>query len=186
LKQYPEGGDDEVSSDIAWPILQFLSQQLEYEEKSPSKIHDVFEDFLIACSCKKPSELFEISNQFNAREFSFFLRNVCAFEVLAESFWFESQDEIAVERISICEWLIENDPDNRRIDQDEIAEISRIRAVRELTHHAERSRIFVDTDAIIESLPKTIIDRATRCMTLGMLKDVNAWQRAQFLLRLWI
>jgi tetratricopeptide (TPR) repeat protein len=173
LKQYPEGGDDEVSSDIAWPILQFLSQQLEYEEKSPSKIHDVFEDFLIACSCKKPSELFEISNQFNAREFSFFLRNVCAFEVLAESFWFESQDEIAVERISICEWLIENDPDNRRIDQDEIAEISRIRAVRELTHHAERSRIFVDTDAIIESLPKTIIDRATRCMTLGMLKDVS-------------
>jgi tetratricopeptide (TPR) repeat protein len=176
LTQYPEGGDDEVSSDIAWPILHFLSQQLEYEERSPSRLHDVFEDFLIACSCKKPSELLKISSQFNNREFSFFLRNVCAFEVLAESFWFESQDEIALERISLCEWLIENDPENRRIDQAEIAEISRILAIRELTHHAERSRIFVDTDAIIESLPKTILDRATRCMTLGMLKDVSLRQ----------
>ncbi len=101
---------------------------------------------------------------------------MCAFEVLAESFWFESQDEIALERISLCEWLIENDPENRRIDQAEIAEISRILAIRELTHHAERSRIFVDTDAIIESLPKTILDRATRCMTLGMLKDVSLRQ----------
>lgn len=171
LSQYPDGGDSVVSRDIAWPILFAIAQLHEHRARDTRELHDVLEDFLSAWEVQRPSQLLSAESEFRHEELVYLLREVCVPPILVESIWFDSQDELMQERLRLCTWLSSADSPRRTEYQDEIADLSRAAAIMELTHKAERSRIYVDTEGIARNLPKTTVDRAHRCLALGKLRE---------------
>ena len=171
LSKYPKDGDSDISSDIAWPILFSIAQIESYCPHNYRLLHDILDDFLSSRDLQKPSELLDNISIFNLSELVYLLRNVCIPEVLLESIWYDNQEALMQERLQLCDWLAEVDPANQTDYQNEITELSRVAAIRELTHKAERSRIYVDTNRIFEQLPKSIISQAERCLALGSLRE---------------
>lgn len=171
LAQYPERGDHQVSSDIAWPILFGIAQDLHYIPRNPALLHDILEDFLNARGFRRPSELLVESGRFPRSELTVLLKRVCVPTILEESVWYDSQHELEQERIRICDWLSETDQGERAVYQAEIAELIRAATIRDLTQKAERARIYVDTAAILEHLPQAVNDRTARCVSFIGLQD---------------
>lgn len=171
LSQYPEGGDATISRDIAWPVLFSFAQELGCRPTSYGELHDTLEDFLSVHGYRRPSELLKSETEFANDELVHLIRFICTPEVLSESIWFTNQEELFQERLLLCSWLSNNDPENRSEYQAEMAKHSRVAAIRDLTHRAERSRIYVDTDGIAKSLTRSIADRAHRSLALVKLSD---------------
>jgi hypothetical protein len=171
LSQYPEGGDPTLSSDIAWPILFSIAQREGHRARQVEELHDVLDDFLSYWNLQRPSEMFGIADQFSVAEVIYLIREVCVPGVLEESIWFASQSDLEQERVKLCNWLSAADPSRRSEYQTEIADLSRVAAIRELTDKAERARIYVDTDGIAVGASQITYDRASRCVALIHLRE---------------
>lgn len=156
--------------DIAWPILEVTAQVLRAAPLNQDRLHDFLDDFLSFHGCRKPTELLLKRNLFAKEELVALLRDVCTTNVLQASIWYDSQEEVEKERIQLCKWLAENDEPSSRF-LDEIADLTRAAAIRELVHEADRSRVYVDTSGIVGTLPEVTCERAYRCASLFLLRD---------------
>ena len=171
IQQYDPENTKTNIGDIGWPIIYGTAQLIDALPTIPDKLHDFLDDFLTAHGFSKPSELLRKSEMFLKAELLFFLREVCTSTVLQSSIWYDSQSEVEQERILICRWLTENDSEFSSRYLEEIAEMSRRAAIRELVHEADRSRIYVDTAGIEIEMPRLIGERALRCYSLFLLRD---------------
>ena len=170
LSRYSLDDTTILVGNIAWPILEATAQLLRASPVDSDRLHDFLDDFLSSHECRKPTELLQKQDLFAKDELNFLLRDVCTTTVLQSSIWYDSQEEVEKERIQLCRWLAENDEPSPRF-LEEIADLTRVAAIRDLVHEADRSRVYVDTAGIVGSLPEVTHERAYRCASLFLLRD---------------
>ncbi|HEY8604745.1 hypothetical protein [Tsuneonella suprasediminis] len=106
----------------------------------------------------RPSEIDPQIAGVARHELVYFLRYVCVPEVLDLSRLFRGTRAIIEERQNICLLLIEIDPRNRNIYQDEIGRIANELALDEGRWIVDSTRIHVDSDALVRWADKTLAE----------------------------
>ncbi len=96
----------------------------------------------------RPSELIDRLDEFKKYQFIYFLKYVCVPHVLDGSRILKSSREVMDERRAICAALREIDPLNSEEYQNEVAWISNQLVLEEGQRIIDRTRIYVDTEAL--------------------------------------
>jgi len=171
IRRYSDSRENEWLKNMAWPILFSVSQREGYSPQDPELLHDVLDDFLSAWGLRRPSDLRggDALAELSRPMLVYLLRYLCIPGVLDSSIWYDSQEEVEQERIKICEWLSEVDADGRDAYTSEIAELTSRATIRDLTHKAGQSKIYVDTAGIKSQLPVGFGDRWRRCALYATL-----------------
>lgn len=130
-------------------ILIFIELFTRYSDPSiPVKKHDFLEDFLIANNINLISELDLSQNIYPENNLIFLLKEYCTVDNMAKYYYFESQEKVEEERISICRLLTQIDYENITSYNDEIKEITKRMQIRAFTAALEKSKIYVDIEGI--------------------------------------
>ncbi|MDO7887607.1 hypothetical protein Q5H89_19720 [Hymenobacter sp. CA2-7] len=156
---------DALKSSIDLSIL--LDIYVKYFDSSyERKRNYAYEDFLESYELEKPSQLYKISDAFDVKYLVYYLNNVCIENVLDNSIYFESSQDIMRERLSVCRLLIAIDEKGKETYQSEIKDIQRKIMIKERGVQVELSKIYVDTEGLKISLPKGIQDKFNRYLSL--------------------
>jgi hypothetical protein len=157
---------------IAWPVLFQVARSRDIDRIEPEKISEVVDELFTELAIERPTELTSFAQHFDRQCLLLLLYGACVPDVL-DSFAivYESQEEVEQERIRVCEWLVELDPDRRGTYTADIAALKSRATTREMAHTIGQSKIFVDTDGIRGSLNESFFDRVQRCATYAALDD---------------
>jgi hypothetical protein len=157
-------------SNVSWPILAAATLREEGRIIDTDRVHDFVGDYIESHGYIRPSELLSGLDE-PPRSVLSFLMGCCTPEILESSIWYESQEEVLRERLSLCTTLHER----YRIDDEditlEIADLTRRLAIADITSRIERSRIYVDTQKIIDLVDEKTLDQIDRLLMLLTLKD---------------
>lgn len=107
-----------------------------------------YEDFLIAHNVDRPSQLAPRVNDFDKVQLVYYLRYICIPTVMQVSSAFQGTRELEEERLAVASLLIKLDPDQTKLYETEIREITRRQLIQRGLRHVEQSKIFVDLVAI--------------------------------------
>lgn len=116
----------------------------------------------------KPSQI-EI-NKFSKNVITYFLKNICVISTLDGSYVYNSSEEVEIERILICQKLVQLDTDNKKLYEDEIKKITQQVVIKKNIRIIEESKIYVDTESIKNKLIITLNEKYKRFMEI---KDNN-------------
>ncbi|WP_184546128.1 hypothetical protein [Mucilaginibacter sp. FT3.2] len=104
-----------------------------------------YEDFLNKNGIEKPSELKDISGSVLNKKTLYYLRYICAESTMDMSGAFEGgTEEVLAERLFVCRWLTEVDPDNEQIYKQEINDLVRRQVILNRRQEFDQSRVYVD------------------------------------------
>lgn len=106
------------------------------------------EDFLIAHSLKRPSQVNILIGKCDVRQLVYFLREICTEQVMDTWMEFQSSQDVARERVEICRLLIKIDAKNSDQYQGEIKDIMRRLAIGAKLREIEQSKIYIDTESV--------------------------------------
>lgn len=104
---------EEIYSDISMPIIYFLD-----DPKDHNRIYGSYDNFLYKNEVNKASELILFEEKYEKSELIFFLRYICISDNVDGSYYFSGTDDLEKERISLCQWLTNLDPDNKKVYMD--------------------------------------------------------------------
>jgi hypothetical protein len=107
-----------------------------------------YEDFLLANSLKRPSQLKQISKQFDGEQLLYYLRYVCVESIMDVSTEYDTSQEVASERLAVCRVLTELDPTNEEFYRQEINELLRQQVINKRKKEVEQSKIHVELDKL--------------------------------------
>lgn len=96
----------------------------------------------------RPSELIDLPETFQKHQFVYFLRDVCTPHIIDSSRILKSSREVMEERQAICRVLRDLDSANANDYQDEVLSISNQLVLDEGQWIVDRTRVYVDTDAL--------------------------------------
>ena len=134
---------------IEIPIIFDLYWRTIEESEHETNRRIAYDEFLMAHNCRRPSELKPSIHKFEPDALRYFLRYVCVQEVMDVSFdVYESSREIEEERIAVCQWLSEIDPDKRVEYSEEIVSLTKLINIQDGLRDVDSSRIYVDVEAI--------------------------------------
>lgn len=119
-------------------------------------LSDAFENTISQLEIKKPSELRTLDNLAVDPQLIFFLKNVCVPRTLDDTSRFENMEEIEQERIKICQWLAEIDPNGVAEYANEIRTITRTARVANLLKQIESGKIYVDEVGVSSVLDESL------------------------------
>ena len=136
---------------IAWPILAAAVHRDESHGLSVDRVHDFVGDYIESQLQTHPIALLHAGEEISL-QLQVFLKDCCTPDVLESSIWYSSQEEVLKERLTICQALHDNGTSPDQDVLNEIADLTRRLAILDITSRIERSRIFVDSDAIIQRL----------------------------------
>ncbi|MFB5763938.1 hypothetical protein [Paenibacillus medicaginis] len=145
---------EDLNTEICLVILNFVLFSI-HDTKGQRKIYSSYATFLRANGFEKPTDIKETTSVYDKRELIFFLQNVCVTMIMDSSYYFDSPEEIDNERISICQWLCELDPENKDIYMNEMSAITKNSMVLKRIQEVEESKIYVDTDGIQKSIDQS-------------------------------
>lgn len=118
-------------------ILIFINLVAEYTNGSTEvRKHNHLEDFLLANSITYVSEL-NIS-LYDKKKIIYFLKEYCTIDSMSKYYMFISQEQVEEERIKICSILMQIDPVNEKIYNQEIKEITEKMQIRFYTATFEK------------------------------------------------
>jgi hypothetical protein len=140
-----------------------------------------YEDFLIANSVERPSQLITIAAKFNQSQLAYYLRWLCKPEIMQVSSSFKGSKDLDNERLAICVELLEIDPANSKDYESEVREITRRQVIRKGVRRIDESRIYMDVPAIRRWADKTLKEPFTRYQALlkaGGTHDVVALSKS--------
>lgn len=112
-----------------------------------SRMADAYDDYIYENGIINPLEIVDME-EIPLREKLYFLKNICIPKIMDISEKYESNDDVLIERINVCERLIELDPtgsDSYSIEIDDL--ISQI-IIEKTSSKITGGRIFVDIDGI--------------------------------------
>ena len=132
-----------------------------------------YEDLLAAYGLHRPSELKVHVNKFDRRLLVYYLRYICIPEIMQVSSAFSSSRQLEDERVSVCALLAEIDEVNAKEYEAEIRELTRLQAIKGGVRHLERSKIFVDLNAIRRWADSNIKEDFNRCHSLLALNQMK-------------
>ncbi len=107
-----------------------------------------YEDFLLTNGIERPSDLKNIAERYERINLIYFLENIALESVMDVSTVFEGSQDIAAERVKVCEYLIEINEARTELYQVEIDEINRRLMLQRRSREVELSKIYVDTESI--------------------------------------
>ncbi|VTS06146.1 hypothetical protein [Tuwongella immobilis] len=170
------------ATNIAWPILAAAAQKDDRAQISLDRVHDFVGDYIESQGATKPTELTKYEDSLPI-ELIVFLAECCTPDILESSMWYRSREELLKDRLSLCEQLIGRFQFREPELQREIAALTRQLAILDLTSEIQRSRIFIDTDAILKNLDEATWSQTNSLLTVRALRS-NELQRGLKLLRI--
>ena len=133
---------------IEVPIVFDLFWRTVDENEHETNRRIAYDEFLMAHNCRRPTDLKAIADRFDLEALRYFLRNVCVHEVMDVSFdVYTSSREIEEERISVCQWLAELDPERQMDYSEEIVMLTKLINIQDGLRDVDSSRIYVDLEA---------------------------------------
>ena len=156
-----------LAKELALPILLDLYCNNIDEVEHETTRRNAYDEFLRSHGCRRPSELGTIAESFDTKELIYFLGRVCVPEVMDVAFdVFPGSRELEEERINICSLLSEIDPENSSVYRDELAMLTKYRAIQDGLRAVDQSRVHVNADAIARWADKELYESFARYKTL--------------------
>ena len=153
---------------VGWPILAAAAHNDDRQQIDLDRVHDFVGDYIEAQGVTRPGEL--LADRRNPPiELLVFLKECCTPDILESSIWFSSVEELLKERLSLCQELMDNFGDNDADLPREIADLTRQLAILDLTSQIQRSRIFIDTEAILRNIDELTVEHTTSLLTVRAL-----------------
>ncbi len=114
------------------------------DEKQLFNAKACWRSFMIECGVRKPSELKLIDFKSDYQKYFYFLHKVCStFNLGQDSLTYKSPREITIERIAICEKLLESESEREDL-YDEIEELERQLAIADGIQEVDNVGLTVD------------------------------------------
>lgn len=114
-------------------------------------LSDAYENALDYCGVDTPSEFLKSEHGLTQSALKYFIRHICTVARMEDGTGFDEIDDIENERVQLLQWLIGADPDNAPHYIAEIKALTKDQAVASLSAHLERSKIYVNEDAVRRS-----------------------------------
>lgn len=137
----------EMKGDLATSIALSLNYR-HYDDAYSSVLSYAYEDFLIKHGLERPSQLLDHVSKLDHDLLIYYLRYICIPETMKVSSVFLGTVDLQDERLAVCSMLLELDPENQKIYESEIMEITRSQVVRSGVRHVEQSKMSIDTIAL--------------------------------------
>jgi hypothetical protein len=128
-----------------------------------------YEDFLLAHSLRRPSDLALSADLHPLPQLIYYLRYVCVPEVMQVSPAFQSSQSLEDERLSICTLLTRLDKANAKVYEREIDEITRRQLIQRGVRQAEQSKISIDLEPLRRWARRTLTESFARVKTLSLV-----------------
>ncbi len=139
--------------DLAVPIVLDLFSKRIADTRDDVRSY-AYEDFLLAHSLERPSQLDGVSKDFDRDLLVHYLRHICVPEVMQVSSVFQGTRELEDERKKVLSLLVKFDPDSAKDYENELRDVTRAQLIHRGVRHVERSKIFVDVPAIRRAFEK--------------------------------
>lgn len=166
--QIKKGKYKNIKYSILLPIFFHLTQADDYD------IHTSYECFLISSGAEKPSELISNIKGYD-KLLLFFLNNICTLEIFKHSPFITSTYDKLNERITICQFLRDIDPDNKKQYVEEENSLSKKLIIQKGLQEIDDSKIYVNQVSIAQNELKdlkSVFNRYMSIMQLSKEKDV--------------
>jgi len=157
---------EEIKKSICTPIATYLYNRNDY-----TAIYAAVANFLKMNNVNKPSDLFELENDYNESWLVFFLKHVCVVEVLDSMInIFHTDEDVENERIEICRYLQNKDKDNASEYIEEISQILQNKKVMEGVKYLGDVKIDVDFAKIYAEHKEVFEDNYKRFQQMDQLE----------------
>lgn len=110
---------------------------------------DAFEDYLIAQGVERPTQLIIQPTDGHTEKYVYFLRYLCVPPILETSLGdYQSDEDLAQERIEICSRLVRLDPENAAAYKNEIKTLVREQTIGRHFREIDQNRVFVNIEGV--------------------------------------
>lgn len=154
------------SGNIDVPIVLDHAAKIERGKFGPSRTYAA-EDFLSARGALQPSDLASAipPDRADGRE-RYFFGEVCTPANLKTSTLFNSERELETDRIAVCRWLIEADPENADRFEEEARELVRSRHIKLGIQALQGSKLSIDRSGLRRWAERAIAEDFKRYLDL--------------------
>lgn len=114
-------------------------------------LSDAYENTLDYYEVDRPSLLLTSEQRIGKTDLVYFIRHVCTVARMEDGTGFDDVDAIERERVQLLQWLIGADQENASLYIAEIKAITKDQAVASMSAHLERSKIYVNEEAVRRS-----------------------------------
>jgi len=167
VKAIDESSPPDVIRSITYPILYSMVHT------NARPVYVSYDNFLNSLGVSRPTQLFDIADQFFSNELNEFLFRVCKIDVLACSYHFTGTKDLEAERIRICQFLSERDQKNLKAYFDEISTITSRSLIREGIRQIDDSKIYVDEVGIKTTGRKLLEESFERYRELASMSSIE-------------
>jgi hypothetical protein len=170
VKSIDETTPPDTMRKITYPILYSI---VNTEART---VYVAYDNFLNSLGVNRPTQLFDIKDQFHTKELNEFLFRVCKIDVLACSYHFCGTKDLEKERIRICQFLSERDQANLKAYSDEISTITSRSLIRQGIRQIHVSKIHVDDVGIRATGRKLLEESFERYRELASMSSIETIQ----------
>ncbi len=167
VKSIDETGPIDVMRKISYPILYSIVHT------KPREVYVAYDNFLNSMGLSRPTQLFDMADEFSPSDLQEFLLKVCTIDVLSCSYHFNGTKDLETERIRICQFLSEKDQTRLKIYSDEISSITSRSLIREGMRQIEVSKIHVDEKGIRTTGRKLLEESFARYRELASMSSIK-------------
>lgn len=114
-------------------------------------LSDAYENVLDFYEVDRPTALLKDVPELEIAALIYFIRHICTVSRMEDGTGFDEVDDIENERVQLLQWLIGVDPENSSQYIEEIKAITKDQAVASISAHIERSKIYVNEEAVRRS-----------------------------------
>lgn len=170
---YINGNESIDKSNIRVPIMHYIFSTY-FEPQKRDDLSMACEDFFFLNNYDKPTELPEKNDAYTKEELVFFLKNVCVQQILGPVLLtIRTSKALDEERINICQYLRQLDPENGEEYDKEITETTHKIFINDRVSTIETKKIEVNTDGIKQRVSKELSSVFNKYMYTR-----NAWQES--------
>lgn len=163
LKIVIDTEDERLQGNICLPIyLAYYKESIESYD-----LYVSYDNYISILGYEKPRDLIQSYEDYDQRDLGF-LMSVCTHDVLHSSPEFENQEELDLERLEICNFLLDKVDDHLEIES-EISDLLRKILVRKGIKQINYSKIYVDVTSLKEGLQKELRENFNRNIEIAAL-----------------
>ncbi|MGO9378999.1 MAG: hypothetical protein ACLP29_10680 [Dissulfurispiraceae bacterium] len=165
-----ETSHPDVMRKITYPILYSIVNT------KARAVYVAYDNFLSSLGLHRPTQLFDIQDQFCPKELNEFLSKVCTIDVLACSYHFTGTKDLDTERIRICQFLSERDSANLKTYSNEISTITSRSLIRKGMRQIDVSKIYVYESGVRTAGRKLFEESFARYRELASMSSIETLQ----------
>lgn len=162
LRHYDWADYKAVSQALVTPIALHLLWNISENDATASYLRFSTSAMLRRSGVDRPSKLFDVRDAYPRHQLVYFLREICISHILDVSRILKSSREVMEERQAICAVLRQLDQSHSQEYHDEILSISNTLAMDDGQWIVDRTRVYVDTDALSRWATKALSEDYAR------------------------